>query len=100
MQIWKDETKPPNSINKAAYSSSEPHSRKSISSSATFDRRLSVISITIATTSADTKGTRRQANTHDMIDKFGFSTGFLDSKGKKREFFDQANKSLSSAVGR
>lgn len=85
------------------YVNSEPHSNKSLSSSPTCDwlvaRRLSVISITMATTSSDTDGTRRHANTHDMIDRSGFSTGFLESKGRKREFFDQANKSLSNGVG-
>lgn len=83
--------------------SSEPHSNKSLSSSPISDwlvaRRLSVISITMATTSSDTDGTRRHANTQYMIDKSGFSAGFLESKGKKREFFDQANKSLSNGVG-
>ena len=82
---------------------SEPHSNKTLSASPISDwlmpRRLSVISITMATTSSDTDGTCRHANTQAMIDKSGFSTGFRESRGKKREFFDQANNSFNNGVG-
>ena len=85
------------------YVSSEPHCNKSLSSFRISDwlvaRRLSVISITMATTSSDTDGTRRHANTQDKIDRSGLLNTFRVSKGKKREFFDQANKSLSNGVG-
>ena len=64
-----------------AYVNMEPHSIKSLSSLSP-DSRLSVISITMATTSADTDGTRKHRNIQDVIDTFGLPTGFLESNGK------------------
>ena len=63
------------------YVNMEPHSIKSLASLSP-DSRLSVISITMATTSADTNGTRKHRNIQDMIDTFGLPTGFLESNGK------------------
>ena len=63
------------------YVDMEPHSIKSLSSLSP-DSRLSVISITMATTSADTDGARKHRNIQDMIDTFGLPTGFLESNGK------------------
>ena len=63
------------------YVDMEPHSIKSLSSLSP-ESRLSVISITMATTSADTDGARKHRNIQDMIDTFGLPTGFLESNGK------------------
>ena len=64
------------------YRSSQPSSNKSLPSLPTADKRLSVISITMASIAGEVFEKRRQAKTQDMIDRSGFSSDFLDSKGR------------------